>query len=401
MIPNENASQRLAGLGPKKINIIMFNMSSYAEWEKGVSNRNWHIFKTLLNDERVGKILAVDYLPHTWRRAVKNYKENIIQGNAKRKIIAKNLTSRTYKIDEKLYIHSSITNKFSLNKFYAELNSVIKKAGLEDYVIWSCYPLETGYFKVLKPKLKVFDAVDDWSKHPSYRHFADSLKQNYKTIGNQADLIFTVTEELKNLFTNQENIFLIPNAVDLKNYQREFPIVNRDIGELPHPIIGYLGTIQERIDLNLIAYLASNNPHSSIAMVGPVWQEKIKETFLKYKNVHFLGRKSYEEAPMYIQQFDVAIVPHKTDDFSKSTNPMKIFDYLACGKPVVSTISANLDIFGDLIYATNDYAEFNHYLSQALDEDKTINTEKRLNFIKEHGWNKRTDKMLELIYQKI
>ena len=104
---------------------------------------------------------------------------------------------------------------------------------------------------------------------------------------------------------------------------------------------------------------------------------------------------------MYIQQFDVAIVPHKTDEFSKSTNPMKIFDYLSCGKPVVSTISANLDIFGDLIYATSDYKEFNRYLSQALDEDKTINTEKRLNFIKEHSWNKRTDKMLELIYQKI
>jgi len=401
MTQNENTSQRLVGLGPKKLNIVMFNMSAYTEWEKGISNRNYHVLKTLLNDERVEKILAVDYLPHTWKRAVRNYKENIIQAGSKKEIIAKSVTSKTYKIDEKLYVHSSVTNKFSLNKFYAELNSAIKKVGLGDYLVWSCYPLETGYFTALKPDLKVFDAVDNWSAHASYKNLAEKLKLNYKILDNQADLIFTVTEELKNLFANKEKVFLIPNAVDLKNYQRKFPIINRDIGELPHPIIGYLGTIQDRLDLDLIEYLAKNNPHSSVVMVGPVWQEKIKEKFLSYKNVHFLGRKSYEESPMYIQQFDIAIVPHKIDDFAKSTNPMKIFDYLACGKPVVSTISANLDIFGDLIYATNDYEEFNRYISKALDEDKIINKEKRLSFIKEHSWARRVDKMLELIYQKL
>lgn len=385
----------------KKLNIVMFNMSSYSEWQAGVSNRNWHVLNTLLSDEKIDTILAIDYLPHTFKRLARNFKENILAKPHDGSIFSSTFTSRTYKISEKLFVHSSVTSRLSLNKFYDELKNVIKKLGLEHYLVWSYYPLEIGYLSRLSADLKVFDAVDDWSLHASYQKQALALKRNYKKIDASADLIFTVTEELKSLFSNKEKVFCLPNAADLKHYQKEFTVLNRDIGDLPHPIIGYLGTIQDRLDLDLIDFLAKKNPASSIVLVGPVWHESIKEKLAINANVRFLGKKSYDEAPMYISQFDVAIVPHKTDAFSKTTNPMKIFDYLACGKPVVSTLSADLSIFGNLIYAANDYEEFNKMISRCLDEDKEINALKRREFVSEHSWQKRVEKMLEIIYQKL
>lgn len=374
-------------------------MSSYSEWEHGVSNRNWHILQNLLSDDRVDKILAIDYLPHNFKRALRNYKENILQAN--KKIVYRSPLSRVFEITNKLHVYSSVLPIISGKNFYAELNKIIKKFKFDDFILISYYPLRTEYFKTLNPILKVFEAVDDWSNHSSFKKYFSRIRNNYKIISQECDLIFIVSEELESLFTNKEKIFWIPNAVDFQHYQRIFPLVNRDIGLLPKPIIGYLGTIQDRLDQDLLIYLAKSNPSSSIALVGPVWSKDIKEKLSVCKNIHFLGKKSYEQSPMYIQQFDVAIVPHKTSCFSQSANPMKIFDYLSCGKPVVSTRCSNLEIFGDLIFSTSDYQEFNSFINHALDEDKEFNQQKRREFAKEHSWDRRTDKMLGLIFSKI
>lgn len=385
----------------QKINIVMFNMSSYSEWDKGVQNRNYHILQTLLLDERVGKIIAIDYLPHTGRRFLRNLKENIIAHKGYR-ILEKTLLTKVLEVSDRLVIYSSVLSKISSAKFYFKLNQFLANLNFNDFIIWSYYPLEVGYFeKMPKAKLFVFDAVDHWAEHPSYRKFKNLLQKNYKIIDERADLIFIVAEELHHLFNHQEKVFWFPNGVDLKHYQQEFNIINRDIGSLPRPIVGYSGIVQERFDTNLFEYLVKQNPDKSFVVIGPFWQKSIKKRLNNYPNIYFLGRKSYQEIPMYLQQFDVGLIPHKVDQFIQYTNPMKMYEYLACGKPVVATPVSGINQFKELVYSTDDYQQFNQYLNRALKEDSSALKEKRLGAVKEHSWLKRVDKMLELIKQRV
>ncbi|MCX6785584.1 MAG: glycosyltransferase [Candidatus Komeilibacteria bacterium] len=384
----------------KKIKIVMFNMSSYCEWERDVQNRNWHILRHLLQTEEVEKIIAVDYPPRTFKRAIKTLWQQLGVYRGKTKIF-KSLFSSAFTIDEKLVVYSSLWPYFSQKRFYQQLNELLAELDFDDYLLWSYYPLEIGYFNRLKPALKIFDAVDNWALHPSYRRVAAKLKDNYKLIDEQADVIFTVAEELKSLFAHQEKVHFLPNGVELKHYQKEYNIINRDIGDLPQPIIGYLGVIQDRLDLALLEYLAQNNPEKTFVLAGPVWYKSIEARFKKYANVHFLGRKSYDEAPMYLRQFAVGLVPHKIDNFIKTTNPMKIYEYLACGKPVVSTQSSGLADLDKFVYSANSYEEFNQQLNLALTEDKPKLKELRLAAVSEHSWLKRIKQMLAIVYQKI
>jgi glycosyltransferase involved in cell wall biosynthesis len=297
-------------------------------------------------------------------------------------------------------VYSSVLSKVSFKKFYQHLNQFLINNNFKDYVVWSYYPLNVGYFDALPAKLFVFDTVDNWSEHPSYLKFKQTLINNYKVIDKKADLIFTVSSDLQNLYENSQKVFWLPNGVDLKHYQQKYPIINRDIGEIKKPIIGYVGTIQDRLDQDLLEFLIRSNPDKSFVMVGPVWYPQIKERFKSWSNVYFLGRKSYEEVPMYIQQFNVGIIPHKIDRFIKSTNPMKMYEYLACQKPIVSTTGGDIEQFKDLVYITNNYEQFNQYLGKALKDNVRLK-EKRLKSIKEHSWLKRVEEMLRLIEQKI
>jgi glycosyltransferase involved in cell wall biosynthesis len=383
----------------KKYQIVMFSMSSYNEWQSGVQNRNYHILQNLIKNERVEKVVSIDYLPHTWRRFYKNWQTNVFK---KTKLPArrKGLFGKIFEVNDKLTIYSSVTSKISPNKFYQELNDYLLKNNFQDYLVWSYYPLDVNYFEKLAAKFYLFDAVDNWAEHPSYRHLKKTLLTNYKIIDQKANLIFTVSSDLQKLFENHQKVYWIPNGVDLKHYQRRYLIINRDIGEIKRPIIGYIGTIQDRLDVDLVEYLAVNNPDKSVVMIGPVWYVAIEERLKKQPNIHFLGKKPYEEVPMYLQQFDLGIIPHKVDKFVKSTNPMKVYEYLACQKPVVATKGGDLEIFKDLIYLTDDYQQFNRCLNEALSQDNDQLRQRRLEAVKEHSWVKRVEDMLNLIEQK-
>jgi len=384
----------------EKINIVIFNMSAFSEWERGIQNRNFHILKNLRANGKIGKIVAIDYLPHNFKRSLKNYKENILKISDS-KVVFRSPFSKAIEIDQQLTVYSSVLSIFSKNKFYEELKKFLKKLNFKDYIVWSYYPLEVDYFEKLKPQLFVFDTVDNWSEHPSYIKFKQRLQENYKIIDQKANLILTVADELQSLYANREKVHWIPNGVDLKHYQGDYPVVNRDIGEIAKPIIGYVGTIQDRMDQELLEYLVKTNPDKSFVMVGPVWYKEIKNKFSIYKNIYFLGRKSYQEVPMYIQQFDVGIIPHKVDKFVESTNPMKIYEYLACGKPVVSTKGSGVEMFKEFIGITDDFQQFNKLINQSISKDNEKLREKRLNIIKDHSWLKRVERIMDLILQKL
>jgi len=381
----------------------MFNMSSFSEWEEGVSNRNYHVLQQLLQNDQIGKILAVDYLPLNFKRALRNYKENIALNLKDAKVVNRKWTSKVTKVSDKLYVYSGVNFCLRPNKTLNNIKKVALDLNFGDVVVWSFFPFVAPYLNNLGQKLTVFEAVDNWLNHSSYQKYQQRLTESYNIFKNQADLIFTVSQKLVHFFDDQPNVYWIPNGVDYKHYNQKFALVNRDIADIPKPIIGYIGVIQDRVDLKLIEHLARANPKKSIVLVGPVWseQDELKKAVNNLKNIYFLGYKSYNEAPMYIQQFDIGIIPHQQAEFSASTNPMKMYEYLACGKPVVATQNSGTENIEDMIAVANNSEDFNDKLNDLLKSDNDDKKQERQEFVKKHSWISAADKMMDLINKKL
>jgi teichuronic acid biosynthesis glycosyltransferase TuaH len=387
----------------KKFDLILFNMSNYSEWDEGVSNRNYHVLKQLLQREEIGKILAIDYLPLTLKRAVRNYKEDLVLNVEDSQIIKRNLTHKVSQISDKLYVYSDVNFFLRPQQAIRNIKKTALKLNFGDLVVWSFYPFVAPYWQALGQKLTVFDAVDNWSLHSSYDKYKAKLAKSYEIIKSDADLIFTVSDNLLTFFDNQPNVYWISNGVDVKHYNQKFSLVNRDIADIPKPIIGYIGVIQEKVDIELIKYLARQNPKKSFVLVGPVWneQDKAKAELDKETNVYFLGYKKYSEAPMYIQQFDVGIIPHKQEAFAASTNPMKMYEYLACGKPVVASIGAGTENVSDMIAVAKDKEDWHNKINEALKNNSQENEQSRQEFVKKYSWLNTVNKMMDLINNKL
>lgn len=377
-------------------NYLIFSMSRYGEWQKGVENRNYHIVNCLRKRTDTNKILLVEYLPLTLKQCFKNFIYALkLEGQGK--IINRNLFSQLTKIDDKLYV-LSVYNKPNA-KLWDYLNDYIKTQFADEYYLWSYIPTYTEYIENLtEAKAKVFDTVDDWSKHSSYKKIVDKLESNYQYINNNFDYIFTVSPYLEKKFSRSEKVYFIPNGVDFNHFQQREKIINRDIAKLSKPVIGYIGTIQDRFNVEIIKEIVEKIPKASVVLVGPIWYAKLKSELSSIKNVYCLGAKSYQEAPMYIQQFDVGIIPNHFDDFEKTTDPMKIYNYLACGKPVVASYLPANESLHPYIKVGSDPASFAEAIIQVYaDNDKEQYLE-RLSFAKEQSWNNRLQQMLNIVF---
>lgn len=385
-----------------KLNIIMFNMSRYSDWQKGIANRNYHVLHNLVKNDQVNKIIAVDFLPFTWKRAIKNYVSDQILKDTRGEVVYGDLTSRCWQISSKILVYSTVDSVLGPQRIINELHKIIDKEDMQsNLVIWSYDPMYVDYFNKFDKAIYVFDAVDDWLHHAGYRRYQKVLKGNYETIKAKSDLIFTVSEYLRdNVFENQSNAFWLPNAVDLEFFQKDAQ-VHPLVKKFSHPRIGFLGILQERIDTKILEYLAINNPEMSIILAGPVWKDFPVNKFKKYANVHFLGPIKHWEIPQLYNGFDVGIIPYKINKFVKSTDAMKFYEYLAANLPVVSTPIPGSDRFGDMVIVANSPEQFSNAVEQALTGDREILKTERYNVLEKNTWEKRVGKMLDLIYEKM
>ncbi len=390
------------------LNILMFNMSPYSDWQDGIVNRNYYIYKCLEKDKRVNKIILVDFLPKKIKPGIKYYYKNLLFGQKNKAVIFGDLTSLAYKATDKAYVYSSIDLIWSSRQIIKELNRLITKLNISNnLIIWSYNPVYNDYIKKIPHDLFIFDTVDNWSEHQQYVKIFNKQKilNNYKIIAAKSDLIFTVSKNLLKLYEQYgrtDNIYWIANGVDYEKFANPKELAETELTNENRRIIGYLGTIESRLDFNLIKYIAQKNKDKLICMAGPIWKNAKKEIDVKLKNLSniiFPGRIHTNQAASYIERFDICIIPHKINKFVSSMNPMKMYDYLACGKPVVSTEGAGIKEFADYVYISNDYEKFNELIQQAINEDSDELQKKRQLKAKEQDWNIRVKKMFDIIQQ--
>ncbi|MFH1426651.1 MAG: glycosyltransferase [Candidatus Kerfeldbacteria bacterium] len=373
--------------------LLMINMSYASDWDEGIVNRNFHILQSLKKEEVFDTIVSVDFPPYSVKTK--------LRALLKTKTWKKN--KETVHRGGGIRIDAQDGNKKMLAAYCTSLSSLpkaLKKVGIQtdDLVVWSYDPFATSIRRLFPNALYVFDAVDNWTEHPSHVRRKAMLGQAYKTIQRDADIIFTVSEGLVDFFNKSEKAFFVPNGVDAFHFSAG--VCNTAlIPDTKGPIVGYHGIIQDRINFSVIDFISDKLPDHQFVIAGPVWKsvEDSVKRLGKKPNVNFINQIPYEELPNLIQCFDVAIIPHKVDALTQSMNPLKIYEYLAAGKPIVASPIAGADQFQDLIKLAVSPEEFTVKIQKAIELDSQELIDRRKSMAKMHSWTQRIHTMLEIM----
>jgi hypothetical protein len=224
-----------------------------------------------------------------------------------------------------------------------------------------------------------------------------------------ADVVFTVSERLTSeRIRHNSNTHLIPLAADIRLFSKALEAstpIPEELRSLPHPIIGHIGVINTRIDIPLVRQLSQLLPEASIVFVGPILEvgAKMREDLLGLQslgNVHFLGNKSEELLPSYLKPIDVCIIPYLRDDVTKYIKAnAKFFQYVASGRPIVSTIGP-LDLDENIVRTATSAGDFANAIQSALKKQTPAALEKRLTYARQNSWEDRVQQ-IETILQSM
>jgi glycosyltransferase involved in cell wall biosynthesis len=167
-------------------------------------------------------------------------------------------------------------------------------------------------------------------------------------------------------------------------------------------MVGYVGQIADKLDFELVEALARARPRWSFVFVGDVWEtRRVQARALDaLPNVHFLGRRAYHELPGYLRAFDVCAMPHRCTPLTRSMDPIKLYDYLATGKPIVSTPVAGIERFRDVIYVGDTAQAFVAGVESALQEPPALR-ERRLDYARHNTWSRRGRETWSLIAEHL
>jgi glycosyltransferase involved in cell wall biosynthesis len=203
-------------------------------------------------------------------------------------------------------------------------------------IAWYYTPMMLPFSRHLAADVTVYDAMDELSK---FRFAPAKLLELEQELIDKADVVFTGGSSLYEAKKNRhDNVHCFPSSVDRTHFAKARAELfdPADQEDLPLPRLGFYGVIDERFDTELLDQVAAMRPDWSFVMVGPV--VKISEDDLpKRHNIHYLGGKTYGELPAYLSGWDVALMPFAMNESTQFISPTKTPEYLAGGKPVVST----------------------------------------------------------------
>ncbi|MFN2451820.1 MAG: glycosyltransferase [Candidatus Dormibacteria bacterium] len=225
--------------------------------------------------------------------------------------------------------------------------------GVSPRMVWLYTPIALPFAEALDPEVIVYDVMDDLA---AFRHASPLLKLRQALALHEADVVFTGGRSLHKAVVRQRRgeATLFPSGIDVEHY------LPARAARVPHrpAVAGYVGVIDERLDLELLAGLADALPDWRIEMVGPV--AKVEAAALPQRpNISYLGARSYSELPAVMAGFDVALMPFALNEATRSISPTKTLEYLAAGLPVVSTrVPDVVSDVGDLVALADDAGEF-------------------------------------------
>jgi UDP-galactopyranose mutase len=281
----------------------------------------------------------------------------------------------------------------------ALIDGLIARERVHDFMLWYYTPMALAFTGHLRPAAIVYDCMDELS---AFKGAPAVLKDFEADLMRRASVVFTGGQSLYEAKRHQHaNIHPFPSSVDVAHFAQARQLVNDppDQTSIAHPRLGFFGVIDERMDLDLVSGVAASRPEWQIVIVGPV--VKIDAATLPQRpNLHYLGPKTYDELPRYVAGWHVALLPFALNEATRFISPTKTPEYMAAGKPVVSTsIRDVVRPYGQqgLVRIADDVPSFVAACADAMAEDPIERNRRNDAFLRQTSWEGTWARMWRLV----
>jgi glycosyltransferase involved in cell wall biosynthesis len=322
---------------------------------------------------------------------------------------------RPRRVRERMWVFSPLLFPFQSCRLIRRLNRRIlqtslwfrlRQVGVTPVILWTYSPLTLELLKAGDYELMVYHAVDDIKSQPGMPRAVIAAAE--EILSRTADIIFTTSAALQEAHgALNPRTYYFPNVADFEHFYRaldEATELPADLAAIPAPRIGFIGAISGyKLDFILLRALAEARPAWSLVMIGEVgegdaWTDVA--ALRQVPSVHFLGGRPYGSLPAYLKGFDVAILPNRINEYTKSMFPMKFFEYLAAGRQIVGINLPSLAAYARLAtFADNDH-DFIAAIDMVL-AGTGIPLSERLAAAKEQTYQSRTARMMALVMRRL
>ena len=277
---------------------------------------------------------------------------------------------------------------------------------IDDYLVWFYTPMALPLLSELTPRAVVYDCMDELA---AFKNAPRQMKQRETALLKSADVVLTGGPRLYDAKRHlNDNVLCLPSAVDAAHYSARRATADAaamaradDLqGRIDGPRLGFFGVIDERIDLELVARLADDPSGWQVIMVGPV--VKIDPQSLPQRaNLHWLGSQPYELLPQLVAGWDVCLMPFALNESTAFISPTKTLEYMAAGKPVVSTPVHDVKVlFGDVVAVAQGAEAFIGACRAALRESAAHAAERTLQTmrcVQRYSWDETVETIREAL----
>jgi glycosyltransferase involved in cell wall biosynthesis len=291
----------------------------------------------------------------------------------------------------------------------ALLARAFRRLGVSRPILWlvrpDCWDLPGKFDE----KAIIYQVVDDYLSYPGVTERARvRLDGQERAIGSRANLVIATSEHLVKLKRHlSSNILHVRNGVDAHTLEEGKKTGGRTpvcLTDAKRPVYGYIGGITEKLDFDLLETVAARveTDGGCLVLVGPInvppgEPSNRVERLRASPGVIFTGKKPAEEIPDYVRAFDVGLIPYKMGDQARSIDPLKLYEYLAFGKPVVAVDIPSMQSFGKVVRIAKDPDDFSRLMREAaLDKDDMRAAERRA-LASEQSWEKRAAQISDAI----
>ena len=277
----------------------------------------------------------------------------------------------------------------------------LKALGFDRTISWFVVPHAGPLARAFGESMVVYYCIDDYAALPDVD--AGAVGRMDADLSKGADQVFVASALLlESKRRVSPHAVHAPHGVDVAMFRTvadpALPLPD-SARSLPRPVIGFYGLIEAWIDLDLIAFLAAERPQWTFLLVGRLAVDPgpLKDL----SNVVFAGPQPYVALPRWAKAFDVAIIPYRPTRQVINSNPLKLREYLATGKPVVSVSTPEIDRFAEYVRIAHDRAQFLAHIEDALANDRPADRERRMAAVDSMSWDARIDEVVAVVERRL
>jgi glycosyltransferase involved in cell wall biosynthesis len=279
-----------------------------------------------------------------------------------------------------------------------QIRAACRLSGLQHPILWLENIRAADLLPFFPNALKIYHVSDLFSQD-GYVANRSIQQQREARITQEADLIICVSKQLYELKKAQkDNVFYLPHGVDYDLFYRasEEQAVWEPLRHIPRPIAGYFGTLTDSNDIALWEYCARQMPDVSFVLAGRITAGDYSK-LASMRNVHLTGFLPYEVIPSLCAGFDVCMLNWKQSPWIYACNPLKAFEYMAAGKPIVSVPIRELEQYQDVVSIARTPEEYVHFLRRELQSDTPLRKQRRREIAQSHDWDIHLSRLAEIL----